>query len=153
MTLAVAPITEGSGIKVKMLDYFAACLPTIGTRMAFRGYSQSAGIVVDDLKDIPQTIAGLIDDKQRLCRMSRSARLVAENQDWKKIRQHLSRIYLDITRRPLNVRDYLMRDSPALETGTPYVLEDNIAQARFSNAGYPVLAKGSVLKIGGSSSQ
>ncbi len=36
--ICIAPLLNGSGIKVKILDYFARCRPVIGSNVAFEGY-------------------------------------------------------------------------------------------------------------------
>ena len=152
MTVAVAPITEGSGIKVKMLDYFYAGLPTIGTSLAFRGYSRSAGVVIDHLPKLPSAVAALLDDKGWRDQLSKQAISAAEANDWKTIRHQLSHLYTAAVLCPLVTR-YYRDDDAAPATGIPYVLEDNVTQNRFQNSGYPALTAGSILRLGGRSGE
>jgi len=154
MTLAVAPVIDGTGIKVKMLDYFAAGLPTIGTSLGFRGYPSGAGVVIDELDAFPRIISELLDNSRRLSLISHSARVIAETHDWKKIRRELSQLYADAVRNPLNIRDRML-DAFGREPSTarPYVLVDNITQSRFKVANYQSLARGMVVKSGGHSEQ
>ena len=150
MTIAVAPVTEGSGIKVKMLDYFAAGLPVVGTSLAFRGYPQSAGLITNDLAAMPDAIVALLDDEERLNLMSIQCRRIAETNDWRRIAPALSNLYAQAASRPRYVTERLFSaDPPNLKSGTPYVLDDNIGQARFANAIYPRLPEESVQRVGG----
>ncbi len=48
--LCIAPLMKGSGIKVKVLDYFMRCRPVLGTRLAFEGYPvrNNVNAVIED---------------------------------------------------------------------------------------------------------
>ncbi len=51
--LCIAPLMKGSGIKVKMLDYFMRCKPVLASSLAFEGYAVKDNVngVVEDSPD------------------------------------------------------------------------------------------------------
>jgi glycosyltransferase involved in cell wall biosynthesis len=145
MTVAVSPITVGSGIKVKLLDYFAAGLPTIGTTISFRGYPQNAGVVVPDLQSFPHALGNLIGDKELLLQMSMAGGSIAKAHDWRNIRGPLSKHFeTTANMRRLYRADMTQTDPPVSK---PYVLGDNMSQDRFRSTAYPRIER--VLKLGG----
>ncbi|MGH3590167.1 MAG: glycosyltransferase family 4 protein [Pseudonocardiaceae bacterium] len=79
-TLALAPLTAGSGAKMKVLDYLAAGLPVLGTSEAVTGLSiDHPGVVVeDDLSAWPSVLAALLRDRAVLHEIGRAGRLSVE---------------------------------------------------------------------------
>lgn len=79
-TLAVAPLTAGSGAKMKVLDYLAAGLPVLGTSEAVTGLPPDhPGVVVDDdINTWPGVLADLLRDPQRLRELGQAGRLCVE---------------------------------------------------------------------------
>lgn len=75
-TLALAPLTAGSGAKMKVLDYLAAGLPVLGTREAVTGLpADHPGVVVEhDLCRWPSRIAALLRDTSALHEIGRAGR-------------------------------------------------------------------------------
>lgn len=69
--LALAPLTAGSGAKMKVLDYLAAGIPVLGTSEAVTGLGPDhPGVVVeDDLDAWPTQIGALLRDPARLLRL------------------------------------------------------------------------------------
>jgi hypothetical protein len=66
--LCIAPLKNGSGIKVKILDYFARCKPVIGTSVAFEGYpikNMQNAILEDNISHYAKHILAL-DSKKEL---------------------------------------------------------------------------------------
>ncbi|WP_067067641.1 glycosyltransferase family 4 protein [Carbonactinospora thermoautotrophica] len=68
VTVAVAPLVAGSGMKMKVLDYLAAGLPVLATSEAVNGLPpDSPGVIVcDELDRWPGLVAELLDDPARL---------------------------------------------------------------------------------------
>ena len=65
--LCIAPLRNGSGIKVKILDYFARCRPVIGTNVAFEGYpikNMHNAILEDDISSYAKHILALESNKE-----------------------------------------------------------------------------------------
>lgn len=93
-TLALAPLTAGSGAKMKVLDYLAAGLPVLGTREAVTGLSPDhPGVVVeDDLRQWPSLIAALLHDHAALREIGRAGRRCVEGElSWQHIGSDLLR--------------------------------------------------------------
>lgn len=87
-TLALAPLTAGSGAKMKVLDYLAAGLPVLGTREAVTGLPtvHSGVIVEDDLHRWPARIAALLRDPATLNELGREGRRCIERElSWQHI--------------------------------------------------------------------
>ncbi|MEM0201262.1 MAG: glycosyltransferase [Candidatus Micrarchaeaceae archaeon] len=64
--LCIAPLKNGSGIKVKVLEYFAKCKVVIGTSVAFEGYNiknKEAAIIEDDISKYQKLILELEKNK------------------------------------------------------------------------------------------
>lgn len=64
--LCIAPLLNGSGIKVKILEYFAKCKVVIGTSVAFEGYDIKNGetaVLEDNIDKYPKLILQLEKNK------------------------------------------------------------------------------------------
>ena len=93
-TLALAPLTAGSGAKMKVVDYLAAGLPVLGTREAVTGLPPGhPGVVVEDnLSEWPSLITGLLHDHSALREIGCAGRLcVEEALSWQHIGSSLLR--------------------------------------------------------------
>ena len=61
-TIALCPVAEGSGMKVKILNYCAAGLPVITTKMGASGYEKIDSLIIeDDLNKYPDIINTLLN--------------------------------------------------------------------------------------------
>jgi len=66
-TIALCPITQGSGMKVKILNYCAAGLPIITTKLGASGYEKISSLIIeDDLSIISDIIDKFLDEKKQL---------------------------------------------------------------------------------------
>lgn len=76
VSLAVAPLVAGSGMKMKMLTYLAAGLPVLATSEAVVGLpADHPGVVVeDDLTSWPDLIQQLLGDTGRLAALGTAGR-------------------------------------------------------------------------------
>ncbi|GGI71456.1 hypothetical protein GCM10011581_05650 [Saccharopolyspora subtropica] len=93
-TLALAPLTAGSGAKMKVLDYLAAGLPVLGTSEAVTGLPPNhPGVVVEDaLSQWPARIAALMRDPTALSEIGRAGRRCVEGElSWQRIGADLVR--------------------------------------------------------------
>lgn len=85
--IALAPIFEGSGTRLKVLDYLASGLPVVATGLAIEGLL--AGIeevvsVADDAEAIAAEIEAMTQNPDSFADRSRQGRrYVRENYDWK----------------------------------------------------------------------
>ena len=93
-TLALAPLTAGSGAKMKVLDYMAAGLPVVGTSEAVTGLPlDPSGVVVnDDLHAWPSLLAALLRDPTTLREIGHGGRACIEQElSWQQIGASLVR--------------------------------------------------------------
>jgi len=142
-TLAIAPITSGSGIKVKMLDYCAAGLPILGTPLAFRGLPSHCGVTVD-LARMPEAMARLLTNTRMLIRIGNHARSLVERVQWRNIRDELSAVYRAGVSLPVAQGTSLVAECVT----EPYFLVDNTTQARYDPKPYTAVTDGAVIKLG-----
>lgn len=79
--LCIAPLTEGSGLKLKVLDYLSAGKAVIGTSIAFEGYSvinNVHAIVEDSIAMFPSRISELENDREKFLMLQKNARAAVE---------------------------------------------------------------------------
>lgn len=66
-TIALCPITQGSGMKVKILNYCAAGLPIITTKLGASGYEKIPSLIIeDDLNAFPDIIGKFLNQQKQL---------------------------------------------------------------------------------------
>lgn len=93
-TLALAPLSAGSGAKMKVLDYLAAGLPVLGTTEAVTGLPPNhPGVQVDDdLHAWPSLITKLLQDPAALRATGQAGRACIERElSWQQIGTDLLR--------------------------------------------------------------
>ncbi len=80
--LCIAPLTGGSGLKFKMLDYFCASKAVIGTSVAFDGYKVRSGynaIVEDKMDKYPGAIRDLEADSKKFALIQKNSAKMIED--------------------------------------------------------------------------
>lgn len=93
--LAVIPLREGGGTRMKIIDCFAAGLPVISTSKGIEGIPVVNGreaIICDDWLGMTNKIMELAESKQQRDQLSAAAQEFASEMDWKSITKR----YLDI---------------------------------------------------------
>lgn len=96
--IAINPISNGSGINIKMLDYFAAGVPVVTTPIGARGIGLSnfTDAIICEKEYFADNIKRLFQDKQLYNNLSENAfSLVSNNFDWKKISNNLESVLLE----------------------------------------------------------
>jgi glycosyltransferase involved in cell wall biosynthesis len=87
-TIAVAPIFEGSGTRVKILQYLAAGIPTITTTIGCEGLDLKNGneiIICDEIESYPQLITKITSEFDIYNNLSKNGRRAIEDRyDWSK---------------------------------------------------------------------
>ena len=94
--IAVVPLTDGGGTRMKIIDCFAAELPVVTTSKGIEGIPAVAGKhaeFVDDWDGFAQTVADLLEDPQRRALLVRNARALAETMSWTSVAEHYQRLY------------------------------------------------------------
>ncbi len=94
--VALNPMTEGSGVNLKMLDYLAMGLPTITTAFGTRGLDLGDAVVISALDNLGATLATLADPAER-ARRGRVARAVAESRfTWEQVARAREQVYREL---------------------------------------------------------
>ncbi len=96
--IGLAPLTSGSGMKVKMLTYASHSLPVLGTEIALMGYEKNDGFVIDNVKAFAVQLGDLLADPRELLRRGQAGRdYVKDNFQWSKICNGLADQYKKIS--------------------------------------------------------
>ncbi len=90
----VAPLYQGAGTKLRVLEAMACALPVIGTEMALQGLDGSDGVHFLCAKDdtqIIETILDLVSNHDKRIMIGKNARRLMETQyDWSMINKKLA---------------------------------------------------------------
>lgn len=95
--VAVVPLTDGGGTRMKIIDYFAAGLPVVSTAKGIEGIPAVDGeqaLIVDDWDELAEAVAGVLSDPARQRRLAQGGQALARQLDWR----HLARDYLRVYR-------------------------------------------------------
>lgn len=94
--VAINPMSEGSGINLKVLDYLAMGLPTVTTAFGIRGLDVADVVRVAEIAEIPAALGALADPTERM-RRGLAARAAAETRlGWQQVARTRERIYENI---------------------------------------------------------
>ncbi len=84
--LAVIPLTDGGGTRMKIIDCFAASLPVISTSKGIEGIPVVPGqhaLVIDDWESMIAAIGECWKTPTKAQTLAREGRALAESMDWK----------------------------------------------------------------------
>jgi len=94
--LAVIPLTEGGGTRMKIIDCFAAALPVVSTPKGIEGIPIQPGrhaLVCDDWDEMMDTIIQLWRDPQHRHALARAGTEMASELDWSAIAARYRSLY------------------------------------------------------------
>ena len=94
--LAVIPLTEGGGTRMKIVDCFAAGLPLVSTSKGIEGIPAVPGrhaLVIDDWAEMSQAIVNLWRNQELKQSLAREARIMADGLDWSAVATRLRAVY------------------------------------------------------------
>ena len=94
--LAVIPLSDGGGTRMKIVDCFAACLPLISTSKGIEGIPVVPGqhaLVIDNWESMIVAIRDCWETPAKAQAMAREGRGLAENIDWKAISEKYISLY------------------------------------------------------------
>ncbi|MFX1453556.1 MAG: glycosyltransferase family 4 protein, partial [Promethearchaeota archaeon] len=101
--VAIVPIFQGSGIRIKMIDYLSAQIPIISTKQALKGLifeNKIHGYLVNHdypIKDMIQKISELKENPLKIQEMKLNIRKLIKNKySWNKILRKLEKKYKEI---------------------------------------------------------
>ncbi|MEO8026748.1 MAG: glycosyltransferase [Bryobacteraceae bacterium] len=97
----LCPILSGSGVRVKLLEAFAAGIPVVSTRKGAEGLADQDGEICalsDDADGFAERVLDLLEDREKAIRLARAARaFVVEERDMQKMTERLVESYRDCT--------------------------------------------------------
>lgn len=131
--VALAPIDEGTGIRVKILNYMAAGIPVIATSQAISGLREVKNIIIEDnIHLYPRLIIQLTDDAKNTASMGSSLRAQAERSyGWDTIASQTKETYKQILKAPTTSKKQLLSLLDAIDTREPVWLEEATEKHRF----------------------
>ena len=94
--LAVIPLTDGGGTRMKIVDCFAASLPVISTSKGIEGIPVVPGqhaLVIDDWESMVGAICACWEDAAKAQALAREGRTLVESMDWKAIANQYIALY------------------------------------------------------------
>jgi glycosyltransferase involved in cell wall biosynthesis len=98
--LFIAPLREGGGSRLKLLEAFAVGLPTVATTVASAGIDAVAGThlaIADDEAAFADAVVRLLEDSGARGALAQAARrLVEDRYDWRSIALAYERDLLDV---------------------------------------------------------
>jgi glycosyltransferase involved in cell wall biosynthesis len=97
--MAVIPLTDGGGTRMKIIDCFAASLPVISTSKGIEGIPVVSGrhaLVLDDWNSMADAICELWADREKAHDLARGGREMAESLDWDAIAGKYISIYASL---------------------------------------------------------
>jgi glycosyltransferase involved in cell wall biosynthesis len=98
--VAVAPLFNGSGTRLKILEYLSCGLPVVSTKLGSEGLKVKNGvhlIIEDDLDVFTSKLIELLNDKQLATQLGKSGRKIAVDEyDWRSIASALNRVFQNL---------------------------------------------------------
>jgi len=93
--IAVVPLTAGGGIRIKILEYFAAKKPVIATKKAIEGIParNNQEVIISSLKNFSSNLLKLIKNKKLREKLSKNAFQFIQTYDWKEICKKYIEVY------------------------------------------------------------
>lgn len=103
--IGIAPVSEGSGVRVKLLQYLSAGLPVVATSAAAEGLTFPAIVIEDRLSFYANVIQDLLADSQRVERLVQESQyLLMQKYTWKDIAETAKETYRRVTNRQTRKR-------------------------------------------------
>lgn len=95
--VAIAPLLQGSGTRLKILEYFSCALPVVSTSIGVSGLKVENNVhalITDDIEEFSRMIIKLLNNRDIAFTLGQSARqLVLMNYNWELISKKLNAIY------------------------------------------------------------
>lgn len=142
-SIALCPITEGSGMKVKILNYCSAGLPTITTNIGASGYEKIKSLIIEDnIENYANIIKNLYFDKKNLFKIGENNRkYLAKNFDINKIAQKTITLYKKVIK---NHKQYSILKINSNIIDKPLWLKENRLNS-IKNKNYYIIKNGKII--------
>jgi glycosyltransferase involved in cell wall biosynthesis len=98
--IAIVPIEAGGGIRMKILEYFAARKPVISTPKGIEGIPAKSGkeVIIANISEFPKQILGLLKSRRLRKKLGENAFKFVQEYDWKKICEKYVKIYQEVVK-------------------------------------------------------
>jgi glycosyltransferase involved in cell wall biosynthesis len=96
--IAIVPIEAGGGIRMKILEYFAAKKPVISTPKGIEGIPAKNGkeAIITSISEFPKQIMMLLKSKKLRKKLEENASNFVQEYDWKKICEKYVKMYKEL---------------------------------------------------------
>jgi glycosyltransferase involved in cell wall biosynthesis len=130
-SVGISPISEGSGVRVKIMQYLACGIPAVATSIAAEGLDFPALFVEDDYDRYARLCADLLlRDGFDESRLDATLRLLKSEYTWGAIAYRASAVYRKVVSRRPRGRP----GSHACSFGLPIWLDEVLRKGRFPDA-------------------
>ena len=130
-TFAIVPIDEGTGMRIKILNYLAAGIPVLTTTAAASGFkNKNHFFLEDDYSNYANRILELLENKKELMQISCEGRSEIEKYyDWNSIAKRTIEVYEKILKN--NRPRKILSETNIIKNKEPAWLQEAIAKKRF----------------------
>lgn len=153
-TVALAPVREGTGLRIKILNYLGAGLPVVATSAAASGMSNTKSMIIENnFKKYPKIIFDLVDNPNYALHLAISSRkLIERDFDWLIIARRTAEVYRNIISQKIKKKSRFTNLGTNLTIGKPDWLEEFERKKRFKkspsqiygNFSYGVIDRGKI---------
>jgi glycosyltransferase involved in cell wall biosynthesis/ubiquinone/menaquinone biosynthesis C-methylase UbiE len=94
--IAIVPLQDGGGTRMKILEYFAAAVPVIATAKGAEGIEVIPGkdiLIEEDMEKFVDQIILLIENSDKRQQIGQAGRYFVEQLDWRKIGKRYVKLY------------------------------------------------------------
>ena len=94
--LAVVPLLDGGGTRMKIIDYFACSVPVVSTSKGIEGIEVTPGVeavINDDWEQMADAIVELLQNQKQHAAMAAAGRAFAEQLDWCMLAEDYVRVF------------------------------------------------------------
>ena len=140
-TFALAPIDEGTGMRIKFLNYLAAGIPILTTHTAASGFkNKELFFIEDNYSSYGNRVLDLLKNRNDLIRLSYDRRSeIEKHYDWNSIAKMTIGVYEKILNE--NIIEKVLPDNNVIKNDEPAWLQEAIAKKRFKIIEYDDLSK------------
>ena len=130
-TFALAPIEEGTGMRIKFLNYLAAGIPVVTTNIAVAGFGKKECFFIeDDFSKYASRVIDLFQNEKKLKNISqKGSRIIKKYYDWNIIAKHAIKTYKKILSDKTNKT--ILSNNKILKNSEPAWLQEAIEKKRF----------------------
>jgi len=144
-TIALCPVIEGSGMKVKILNYCAAGLPIITTQIGASGYEKITSLIVENnLDKYQKIIIDLLNNPNRMKLLGEKNRFfVKKYYSLDRIANMAVQTYQDVIKN-FHYRKTVLKTKKQIEPPLPLWLQEKRTKAN-PNKNYYLIKNGKIL--------